>query len=426
MTAPRHVTVPLMTAPRHVTVIGAGFSGLTAAYYLNQAGYAVEVHEREARPGGLISTQSTEWGLVETAATGALNTARFEAFAHDLGVQLLCPAREARKRYIYRGGPSRFPLRGRELLAFAGLLARYVLRRSAVAPRPQESLRAWATRAAGPGVAHYLVEGALQGIYSGNPERLSASLILGRLFAETPREPRPRRRGIVAPAGGMGELITALHSALVARGVAFNMEHAYVLESAPTHPHIVTTGAAAARELLAQADPQLARTLRSFDVSTMLTATLFFTEKCLSGFGCLFPPVEQRRVLGVLINTDIFPNRSRDYAEETWILGGAPGASASNAAQLVRMTDEALVDLIVEERASAFGKQERPVGYRITRWPEAIPHYTVDLELALPALERGGRNLFLHGNYMGHIGLAKILDRAAALPAQVAARGTWQ
>ena len=414
-----------MTSPRHVTVIGAGFSGLTAAYYLNQAGYAVEVHEREARPGGLISTEVTEWGLVETAATAALNTARFETFAHDIGLQLLRPAPEARKRYIYRGGPSRFPLRGRELLAFAGLLARYALHRSAVAPRPQESLRGWATRVAGPGVAHYLFEGALQGVYSGNPERLSASLILGRLFVKTRREPRPRRRGIVAPAGGMGDLITTLHGTLAARGVVFRMQHAYALEEAPTHPHIVTAGAAAARELLARADPHLAGTLRAFDLSTMLTATLFFREKCLTGFGCLFPPVEQRRVLGVLINTNIFPNRSRDYAAETWILGGAPGASASNAAQLVHMTDEALVDLILEERAAAFGKHGRPVGYRITRWPEAIPHYTVDLELALPALERGGRNLFLHGNYMGHIGLAKILDRAAALPGQVAARGTW-
>ena len=414
-----------MTARRRVTVIGAGFSGLTAAYYLDRAGYAVEVHEREAQPGGLISTQVTEWGLVETAATGALNTARLEALAHELGVQLLCPAREARKRYIYRGRPSRFPLRGREIAGLAGLIARYVLRRSTVAPRPQESVRTWATRTAGPGVSRYLVEGALQGIYSGNPERLSASLILGRLFAQGSREPRPRRRGIVAPAGGMGELVAALHRTLVARGVTFSMGHACVLENAPAHPHIVTTGAAAARELLAQAAPSLAHELRSFDVSTMLTATLFFEEKCLSGFGCLFPPAERRRVLGVLINTDIFPNRSRDYAEETWILGGAPGASASNAAELMRMTDDALVDLILEERASAFGKQGRPVGYRITRWPEAIPHYTVDLELALPALERGGDNLFLHGNYMGHIGLSKILDRAAALPAQVAARGTW-
>ncbi len=413
-----------MTA-RHVTVIGAGFSGLSAAYELNRAGYSVEVIERAAEPGGLIATLRTDWGLVETAASGALSTVRLEALAQDIGVQLLCPARTARKRYIYRGAPSRFPLRAGEVPRFAAFVARLALNRAAVAPRPQESVRAWATRVMGAGAAHYLVEGALQGIYSGNPERLSASLILGRFFRKTPREPRPRQRGIVAPAGGMGELVTALHRKLQERGVAFRTQSAFAFDGPPRHPHVIATGAASARALLDDVAPGLARAMRSFELSTMLTITAFFTGHCIHGFGCLFPPSERRRALGVLVNTDIFPNRSKDYVSETWILGGATGASAVRAADLMQLDDARLIDIVVEERRSAFGKDERPAGYRVTRWPEAIPHYSVDLELALPVLERGADNLFLHGNYMGHIGLAKILDRAAALPQQLAARGSW-
>lgn len=414
-----------MTA-RHVTVIGAGFSGLTAAYELNRAGYSVEVVERSPAPGGLISTLRTEWGLVETAATGALNTVRLEALAQDIGVQLLCPARTARKRYIYRGAPSRFPLRAAEWPKFAGFVARLALNRSAVAPRPQESVRTWATRVMGAGAAHYLVEGALQGIYSGNPERLSASLILGRFFRKAaPREPRPSRRGIVAPAGGMGELVAALHDKLRHRGVSFRTQNAFAFEGPPLHPHVIATGADSARALLDGVAPELARALRSFDLSTMITITAFFSEHCMHGFGCLFPPTERRRALGVLVNTDIFPNRSQHYVSETWILGGAPGASAVRASDLVQLDDAELIDLVVEERRSAFGNPDRPAGYCVTRWPDSIPHYSVDLELALPALERGADNVFLHGNYMGHIGLAKILDRAAALPLQLAARGRW-
>ena len=411
---------------RHVTVIGAGFSGLSAAYELARAGYTVDVVERNAQPGGLIATLRTEWGLVETAAMGALSTARLEALAQDVGVQLLCPARTARKRYIYRGGPSRFPLRADEWLRFAGFAARFALKRSAVAPRAQESVRTWATRVMGAGPANYLVEGALQGIYSGNPERLSASLIVGRFFRKMPREPRPRQRGIVAPAGGMGELIAALNDKLRARGVAFSTATSFAFDGPPRHPHVVATGAHAARDLLDGVAPDLARALRAFDLSTMLTITAFFRHHCIRGFGCLFPPVERRHALGVLVNTDIFPSRSRDYVSETWILGGAPGASALRASDLMALTDEQLIALVVDERRAAFGKAEMPVGYRITRWPEAIPHYSVDLELALPALERGADNLFLHGNYMGHIGLAKILDRAAALPAQIESRGHWR
>ncbi len=412
-------------AHRPVTIIGAGFSGLSAAYHLDRAGYAVEVVERAPQPGGLIATLRTEWGLVETAASGALNTARLEALAQDVGVQLLCPARTARKRYIYRGTPSRFPLRAAEVPRFAGFVARLALHRSAVAPRPQESVRVWATRVMGSGAARYLVEGALQGIYSGDPERLSASLILGRFFRKTPREPRPARRGLVAPAGGMGELIAALHDKLQQRGVSFRGHTTFQFDAPPRHPHIVATGAASAGSLLDVVAPELAHALRSFDLSTMLTITVFFRHHCVHGFGCLFPPSERRRALGVLVNTDIYPNRSRDYVSETWILGGAHGASALRAEDLMPLSDEQLIDIVLDERRSAFGKSERPAGYRVTRWPEAIPHYSVDLELALPRLERGATNVFLHGNYMGHIGLAKILDRAAALPDQVAARGRW-
>lgn len=411
---------------RHVTVIGAGFSGLSAAYELNRAGYAVEVVERNSAPGGLISTLRTEWGLVETAATGALSTVRLEALAQDIGVQLLCPARTARKRYIYRNGPSRFPLRASELPRFAGFVARLALNRSTVAPRVQESVRDWATRVMGVGAARYLVEGALQGIYSGNPERLSASLILGRFFRRMPREPRPRQRGIVAPEGGMGEVIAALYDKLRQRGVEFRMQDTYAFDGPPSHPHVVATGAGSARSLLDNVAPDLADALLSIQLSTMITVTAFFTEHCIRGFGCLFPPIERRRALGVLVNSDIFPNRSRDHVAETWILGGAAGASAVRAADLIQLTDEQLIELVVDERRSAFGTTGKPVGYRVTRWPDSIPHYSVELESALPILERGADNVFLHGNYMGHIGLAKILDRAAALPAQVQARGRWR
>lgn len=410
---------------RLVTVIGAGFSGLSAAYYLDRAGYEVELVERAGHPGGLIATVRTEWGLVETAATGAMNTQRLEELARDLGVQLLCPARTARKRYIYRNGPSRFPLRLAEIPSFAGFLARLALARASVAPRPAESVRAWAMRVMGPGAAHYLAEGALQGIYSGNPEELSASLILGRFFERRPREPRPRYRGIVAPAGGMGELIEALYDKLLERGVIFREHTAFVFQGAPRHPHVIATGAASARALLDPVAPALARALHSLSLSSMITVTAFFPEHCVHGFGCLFPPVERRRALGVLVNTDIFPNRSRDYVAETWILGGAPGASSMLAADLAALSDERVMNLVLEERHSAFGNTDRPAGFRVTRWPEAIPHYAIPLELALPQLERGGDNLYLHGNYMGHIGLAKILDRAAALPSQIAARGRW-
>ncbi|HSQ04343.1 MAG TPA: FAD-dependent oxidoreductase [Burkholderiales bacterium] len=415
-------------AERPVTVVGAGFSGLTAAYYLQKAGYTVEVIEQATLAGGLISTRKTPWGLAETAANGALNSVLFEALAQDVGVRLAFPGPRARKRYVFRNGrPRRFPLRASEVPRLAGFFGNFAFNRDAVRPREQETIRTWATRAGGDGFARYLVEAATQGIYSGNPERLSARLIVGRFFEKTKASARPSRRGTVAPEMGMGELIEALRKRLEERNVAFRYGTEFrCTPGMPPHPHVVAAGAHASADIVAPASAELAAALRSFEMSAIVTATLFFREKSLEGFGCLFPPSEQRPVLGVLIPTDIFPNRSREFVAETWMLGGAPGATSADPAALLGSSDEEIVAIILRERERAFGKVANPVGHAITRWPRAIPHYTTDLERVLPRLLQGAGNLFLHGNYLGQIGLAKILERASGLPDEVAKRGVWR
>ena len=58
-----------------INVVGAGFSGLTTAYFLTKCGFKVRVFEKTDRAGGLIRTIRSAHGLVETAANGLLNSA---------------------------------------------------------------------------------------------------------------------------------------------------------------------------------------------------------------------------------------------------------------------------------------------------------------------------------------------------------------
>ena len=106
-----------------VKVVGAGFSGLTTAYFLIKHGLKVKILEKSSRSGGLIETIQTEHGLVEKAANGILNSARLEAIAAEIGVPLQATRREGRKRFIYRGRPKQIPLKTSEVLKVGARVA---------------------------------------------------------------------------------------------------------------------------------------------------------------------------------------------------------------------------------------------------------------------------------------------------------------
>src|SRR5438132_14165499 len=156
-----------------ITVVGAGFSGLMAAYFLVKRGFNVRVVEKSNRAGGLIGAVQTEYGIVEKAANGILCSAQLEAIAKDVGVPLLTTRREGHKRFIYRGKPRQLPLNLTETLKTGARLATHV---TALSPRPLESIAEWGHRVAGVAATDYLLTPALGGIYAGDPDGLSASL----------------------------------------------------------------------------------------------------------------------------------------------------------------------------------------------------------------------------------------------------------
>ncbi len=58
------------------------------------------------------------------------------------------------------------------------------------------------------------------------------------------------------------------------------------------------------------------------------------------------------------------------------------------------------------------------MGIHLTNWPEALPHYSIDLERILTQLPAPPRSVALVGNYLGRIGLAKLIERAAFVAKQ--------
>jgi len=389
-----------------IKVIGAGFSGLVTAYFLTKQGFDVQLYEQSSRAGGLIKTIRTPHGLIETAANGLLNSARLEAMCADIEVPLQAIRRDGRKRFIFRGHPRQISLDLPEILNLGWRFTRNIRN---LRPRQFETIGEWGNRVVGEGATDYLLTPALGGIYAGDPQRMSARLISGRAelpeHLHTNRPQRARVHGTVAPPNGMQQLIDGLYDYLNDAGVEFHFNHPAPKEDCPT---VVCLSARAASEHLAERAPEVSRALGKVEMLSIVTVTCFYPPEAgrLKGFGCLFPRDQGFRARGVLFNDCIFEGRGPAHAE-TWIFGGALEP------EVVNLSDQEFAELIAAERKRFYGYRDEALDIHITCWPEAIPHYTVDLERILMTLPPPPPNIALVGNYLGRIGLAKILERAA-------------
>ncbi|HEY8280545.1 MAG TPA: FAD-dependent oxidoreductase [Bdellovibrionota bacterium] len=394
-----------------IQVIGAGFSGLSAAYFLMCAGHRVRIVETSHRLGGLLNTIETPYGPCETAANALIANRTVESVAADLGLTLVPALKSARKRYILRGKRlRRWPLRPRATLRLLGaaLPLRFGMN-SPLAPRSRESISAWGARALGREATRYLLAPALSGVYAGDPDKLSASLILSRFFRARPVLGRGRLRGSVAPLSGMGAWAPAFRRVLELNRCTFSPDYI------PGLPTVVALPPPAAARFLADKAPALASELSKIRMLPIASVTAFFAPESagVPGFGCLFPRGEGFRSLGLLANDRIFPGRSRDSISETWLLGGALEP------EIPLLPERSLLDLVLREREKLYGLRARLLYSQVTRWESAIPHYDLALEEVLERLRalhfREG-HFRVFGNYLGDLGLGTLLVRASELP----------
>lgn len=403
-----------------VVVIGAGFSGLVAAWQLQKNDFNVTVIEKTNHVGGMISTtQNVSYGIVETAANGLLCSALTEELFRDCGLEIQVPQKQSRRRFIAVDGEvSRWPLGIIETLQFAINVA--TVKRSP--PRPAENLYDWAVRALGEPAAEKLVAPAMLGIYAADAKILSAGLIVGKFLTKSePARVRGRIKGTVACAGGLGSLLKSLRVTLENRGVKFQMVTGGVcaMEAAGVRrtPVVIATPAWEAKSLIPE-DPR-AQSLMKIKSVPLVTITAFFKHRPpRTGFGTLFsqsPSVgEPDGILGSLQNSEIFSGRAKPgIHSETWILGGA-----THGDKISELSDDELLRRVVAKR-NRWIDSENPVASVVTKWPRAIPLYSPELEALIPDLKKDANGVVLFGNYLGELGLSSILESARNLTERV-------
>src|SRR5215510_15275154 len=88
-----------------VAIIGAGITGLTAAFYLKRKGVPVRVYEASGRVGGVIQSLRQAGYLAEFGPNTLLETSpRITQLIRDAGLEgrRLDPSPRAQDRYVVR------------------------------------------------------------------------------------------------------------------------------------------------------------------------------------------------------------------------------------------------------------------------------------------------------------------------------------
>jgi oxygen-dependent protoporphyrinogen oxidase len=399
-----------------VAIVGAGISGLAAAYELQKRGLRVRVLEASARAGGVITTDRFDGWVVDGGPDSLLvQKPAAVALCRELGIaDRLVSTLTPRTAFILRDDDLH-PIAEGSFLGFPiklGALARSSvftlggkLRMACelVVPRgtgeEDESIAAFVRRRFGEEAADYLAEPLLAGIHAGDAERLSLRALFPRLLdAERSSgsviralralrvKPSPQGAFVSLPRG-IGELVEALAGALApgtvvvsARVGEIRRAGTYTIESAAVRLEaqavILAVPAYAAASLLRGFDTHLASLCEGVPYASTATVALGYRRDQVShpmaGSGFVVPRVERRPLLAATWVTSKWPARAPDgHVLLRAFLGGGRDPRRLDAA------DDALVALAREELTQLMGITGEPIFTRLYRWSRQSPQYEV-------------------------------------------------
>jgi oxygen-dependent protoporphyrinogen oxidase len=412
-------------------VAGGGIAGLAIASELAEVGIDVTVLEASQRPGGNVRTERSDGYLCESGPNGFLDDA-----AATLGLcsrlaldgRIVRAREEGRRRFIVRDGKLR---RLSSALSFAGRLrmlggALVPLRR----PQEDESVSAYAERTLGREAARVLIDAAVTGTWAGNADELSVR----SAFPELVRLRVPKGR-LASFREGLEELPIALRASLGTRlrvgAPVTSIEplstgglRAAVSGSPPIDARAIVLAcpAWAAAPLVLTLNPELSTLLSGIPSVPVAVVHLGFAATDapgLSGFGFLVPRGEHPSVLGVLIPSNIFPNRAPEgRLLATVMIGGARDPSA------VGESDQVLFDTAGSALRAFAGVRASPRFAYAIRHERAIPQYAIGHAARLAAVEAQlwrHPGLFLAGNSYRGISINACLAEARPIAERVAA-----
>ncbi len=412
-------------------IVGAGISGLSAAYELSRRGASLLVVESRPVPGGSMRSEQTSEGfIIENGPNTVVSSdPAMQQHFEELGIESerMVADRRGARRYVLLDGqlellPSSPPtfLRSR-ILSPAGKLRLFAEPLLPRASTPDESVAMFFSRRLGPEMASHIIDPFVSGVYAGNPVALSmrstfptiweaeqryGNIVWGmiRLMSERRKQKQPRKRSeMISFREGLSTWPQALVRALGPDRVWLSTQ-ATALQPDPQGwrltvtrdgqeqvlqaRHVVlTVPAYVAARLIAGLDQNAAQALQDIPYPPLAVVHLGYrrddVQHPLDGFGMLCPSGEQRNILGTLWPSSLFAGRAPEgNVLLTSFVGGA------RRPELALQDDEELIEMVIQEQRALVGAHNNPVFARVTHWEHAISQYNTGHTQRMEALER--------------------------------------
>lgn len=439
--------------PKSVAIIGAGITGLTAAFYLKRCGIDVTVYEASGRVGGVVQTLKRDDYIAEFGPNTLLETSpKIGQLVRDAGLQSrrLDPDPEAEARYVVRykrpiAMPSS-PLGFFTTKLFTTRAKLAVLREPFIKPRRdgvEESIGQFVVRRFNREFLDNAIDALVAGIYAGNPHKLSVthafpklkaledqygSMIKGQILGARARKKSGEVAKDRAPKFSFDDGLQVLPDTLAAQlgdavrlntcvtaisrtGMGWTL-HLRANGNTTLTAHDVVIFCGTAYRL---AELQL-ETKASVDLSAfseiryppVASVVLGFRREDVAhpcqGFGMLIPGVEGFNILGTIFSSALFPNRApAGHLTLTSYVGG------ERQPELAAKSPEELSALVQQDLKVLLGVNGKPTFAHTVFWPKAIPQYNVGygrFKDLMAQLEAEAPGLYLAGHYRDGVSLS--------------------
>jgi oxygen-dependent protoporphyrinogen oxidase len=438
-------------------IIGGGISGLTTAYLLSEKGIEVKLFEKNSFPGGNIRTENINGFLIEHGPNSTLETTPLiNTLLESLGImdRKIYATQSADKRYILKGGKLLpLPMSPRAFIKtklFSASAKLRLLKEPFIKSKSSEleTIGEFTQRRLGKEFLDYAINPFVAGVFAGDPFNLNVktafpklyeleqeygSLIKGQIKSSRKRKKTKEKSKQSAKTfsfiGGLRELVDAIYSK-IKDSVSLNTQVIKIIKkNGPFEVTSIKDGSALTElfDAVVMASPahNAACLLDNFnhDLSEDLKNSYYppvavimtgfkndaFTFKP-DGFGFLVPEKENRKILGSLWNSVIFPHRAPEgYSLLTNFIGGSrqPG--------LCKKSDDELLEITLSELNSIMGLTGKPEFVKIVKWQEAIPQYSKNhakLTEKLDKFQEETRGMFICSNYYKGISVCDCIKNA--------------